>query len=66
MLSLGAVVIVLALALLNTLAYRTGITRVLGATIINTIFLQVKTTEMILDMRRTDLRPSRQIGAFPP
>ena len=59
MLSRGAVVIVLALALLTTLANRASITQVLGATIINTIFLQIKTTEMIVDMRRTDLRPSR-------
>ena len=59
MLSRGAVVIVLALALLTTLAYRASITQVLGANIINTIFLQIKTTEMIVDMRRTDLRPPR-------
>lgn len=60
----GATVIVPAPAFLSTLAYRAGITQVLGAPILDTISLAVKTAEMMVELRRTGLTPSRQIGAY--
>lgn len=60
----GASVIVPGPAFLATLAYRAGVTQVLGAPVLDTISLAVKTAEMQAELWRTGLRPSRRIGVY--
>jgi len=60
----GASVIIPGPAFFSTLAYRAGITQVLGAPVLDTISLAVKTAEMQADLWRAGLRPSRRIGVY--
>ncbi|MGE0314280.1 MAG: aspartate/glutamate racemase family protein [Lautropia sp.] len=60
----GASVIIPAPAFLSTLAYRAGITDVKGATVLDTIALAVKSAEMMVDLGRAGVRPSRRIGVY--
>lgn len=60
----GASVIVPGPAFLGTLAWRAGITQVLGAPVLDTISLAVKTAEMQAELWRRGLRPSRRIGVY--
>lgn len=60
----GASVIIPGPAFLSTLAWRAGITQVMGAPVIDTIALAVKTAEMMAELNRAGLTPSRRIGAY--
>jgi allantoin racemase len=60
----GASVIVPGPAFLSTLAYRAGITQIAGATVLDTISLAVKTAEMMADLRKAGVTPSRRIGVY--
>ena len=60
----GASVIIPGPAFLTTLAYRAGITHILKAPVLDTISLAVKTAEMMAELRRTGLGPSRRIGVY--
>ena len=60
----GASVIIPGPAFLATLAYRAGITQVLGAPILDTISIAVKTAEMMAELKRAGVSPSRRIGAY--
>jgi len=60
----GASVIIPAPAFLSTLAIRAGVTQVLGAPLLDTISLAVKTAEMEVGLWRAGMRPARRIGVY--
>lgn len=60
----GASVIVPSPAFLATLAYRAGLTQVQDALVLDTISVAVKTAEMLVDLRKIGIGPSRRIGVY--
>lgn len=60
----GASVIVPAPAFLATLANRAHLTEVDGALVLDTVSVAVKTAEMLVDLRRAGVGPSRRIGVY--
>lgn len=60
----GASVIVPAPAFLATLAHRAQLTSVDGALVLDTVSVAVKTAEMLVDLRRAGVAPSRRIGVY--
>ena len=60
----GASVIVPAPAFLATLAHRAELTAVDGALVLDTVSVAVKTAEMLVDLRRAGVGPSRRIGVY--
>ncbi len=60
----GASVIIPAPAFLATLAYRAGLTKIQDALVLDTISVAVKTAEMLVDLKRIGIEPSRRIGVY--
>lgn len=60
----GASVIVPGPAFLSTLAHRAALTQVDDALVLDTISVAVKTAEMLVDLRRAGVAPSRRIGVY--
>lgn len=60
----GASVIIPGPAFYATLAYRAGLKQVLGAPVLDTISLAVKTAEMMAELKRVGIEPSRRIGVY--
>jgi allantoin racemase len=60
----GASVIVPGPAFLSTLAWRAGVQDVLGAPVLDTISVAVKTAKLQADLFRNGMRPSRRIGVY--
>jgi Asp/Glu/hydantoin racemase len=60
----GASVIVPAPAFLATLANRAALTQVDGALVLDTVSVAVKTAEMLVDLRRAGVGPSRRNGVY--
>jgi len=60
----GASVIVPAPAFLATLAQRAGLTQVEDALVLDTVSVAVKTAEMLADLRKVGVAPSRRIGVY--
>ncbi len=60
----GASVIVPGPGFLATLAYRVGLTRIADALVLDTISVAVKTGEMLADLTKAGVGPSRRIGCF--
>ena len=60
----GASVIVPAPAFLATLAHRAALTQVDGALVLDTVSVAVKQAEMLVDLRKAGVAPSRRIGVY--
>lgn len=60
----GASVIILNPAFIAALAYKIGWTREEDAVILNPITALVKTAEMMVDLKKGGIEPSRQIGVY--
>ena len=60
----GASVIVPSPAFLATLAHRAGLTQVDDALILDTVSVAVKTAEMLVDLKKAGVAPSRRIGVY--
>jgi len=60
----GASVIVPAPAFLATLAHRAALTEVDGALVLDTVSVAVKQAEMLVDLRKAGVAPSRRIGVY--
>ena len=60
----GASVIVPAPAFLATLAHRASLTEVDGALVLDTVSVAVKQAEMLVDLRKAGVAPSRRIGVY--
>lgn len=60
----GASVIVPAPAFLATLAHRTSLTEVDGALVLDTVSVAVKQAEMLVDLRKMGVAPSRRVGVY--
>lgn len=60
----GASVIIPSPGFLATLAYRTGLSKIQGALVLDTISVAVKTAEMLVELRRIGVEPSRRIGVY--
>jgi len=60
----GASVIIPAPAFLATLANRAGLTQVDDALVLDTVSVAVKTAEMLVDLRKAGVGPSRRIGVY--
>jgi allantoin racemase len=60
----GASVIIPGPAFLGTLAYRAGLTKIQNALVLDTISVAVKTAEMLVDLKRIGIEPSRRIGVY--
>jgi hypothetical protein len=60
----GASVIVPGPAFYATLAHRAGLHQVEDALVLDTIAVAVKTGEMLEDLRRAGVQPSRRIGVY--
>lgn len=60
----GASVIVPGPAFLATLANRAGLTQVDDALVLDTVSVAVKTAEMLVDLRKAGVTPSRRIGVY--
>jgi Asp/Glu/hydantoin racemase len=60
----GASVIIPAPAFITTLAYRSGWTKIKDALVLDTISVAVKTAEMLVDLKKIGIEPSRCIGVY--
>jgi allantoin racemase len=60
----GASVIIPSPAFLATLAYRAGLTKIQDALVLDTISVAVKTAEMLADLKKIGVEPSRCIGVY--
>ena len=60
----GASVIIPGPAFLATLANRAGLTQVDDALVLDTVSVAVKTAEMLVDLRKAGVAPSRRIGVY--
>ncbi len=60
----GASVIVPSPAFLATLAHRAGLTSVDDALVLDTVSVAVKTAEMLVDLKKAGVGPSRRIGVY--
>lgn len=60
----GASVIIPGPAFLATLASRAGLTQVDDALVLDTVSVAVKTAEMLVDLRKAGVAPSRRIGVY--
>jgi len=60
----GASVIIPSPAFLTTLAYRAGLTKLQDALVLDTISVAVKTAEMLADLKKIGIEPSRRIGVY--
>ncbi len=60
----GASVIIPSPGFLATLAYRTKLTKVQDALVLDTVSVAVKTAEMLVDLRKIGIEPSRRIGVY--
>jgi len=60
----GASVIIPAPAFITTLAYRAGLTKIKDALLLDTISVAVKTAEMLVDLKKIGIEPSRCIGVY--
>jgi allantoin racemase len=60
----GASVIIPSPAFLSTLAYRAGLTKIKDALVLDTISVAVKTAEMLVDLKKIGIEPSRRIGVY--
>lgn len=60
----GASVLILSPAFINALAYRTGMTKLHGAVVLDTTSVAIKTAEMLADLKKIGIEPSRRIGVY--
>ncbi|MBI2727726.1 MAG: hypothetical protein HYX42_15910 [Polaromonas sp.] len=60
----GASVIIPSPAFIATLAHRSGITQIDGALVLDTVSVAVKRAEMLVDLRKAGVQPSRRIGVY--
>jgi allantoin racemase len=60
----GASVIIPSPAFIATLAHRSGITQLDGALVLDTVSVAVKRAEMLVDLRKAGVQPSRRIGVY--
>lgn len=60
----GASVIIPGPAFLATLAHRAGLTQVDGALVLDTVSVAVKTAEMLVELKKAGVGPSRRIGVY--
>jgi allantoin racemase len=60
----GASVIIPAPAFLTTLALRAGLTTINDALVLDTISVAIKTAEMLVDLKKIGIEPSRRIGVY--
>jgi len=60
----GASVIIPNPAFYAALAYRAGLTKVKDAVVLDTVSVAVKTAEMLVDLKKVGVEPSRQIGVY--
>lgn len=60
----GASVIIPGPAFLGTLAYRAGVNKIQNALVLDTISVAVKTAEMLVDLKKIGIEPSRRIGVY--
>ena len=60
----GASVIIPSPAFIATLAHRSGITQLEGALVLDTVSVAVKRAEMLVDLRKAGVQPSRRIGVY--
>ncbi len=60
----GASVIIPAPAFLATLAHRAGLTQIQDALVVDTVSVAVKTAEMLVDLKKVGIEPSRRIGVY--
>ena len=60
----GASVIVPSPGFLASLLYRTGVTKFKDALVLDTVSVAVKTAEMLVDLKKIGIEPSRRIGVY--
>ncbi|MFC1916050.1 aspartate/glutamate racemase family protein [Chloroflexota bacterium] len=60
----GASVIIPHPAFIATLAYKSGLTKLQDALVLDTISVAVKTAEMLVDLKKIGIEPSRRIGVY--
>jgi len=60
----GASVIIPNPAFIATLVHRAGLTKIQDALVLDTISVAVKTAEMLVDLKKIGIEPSRQIGVY--
>ncbi len=60
----GASVIVPNPTFYGSLAYRAGVTRIQDAVVLDTVAILIKTGEMMVDLKKVGMGPSRQIGVY--
>ncbi|MFC1930013.1 aspartate/glutamate racemase family protein [Chloroflexota bacterium] len=60
----GASVIIPSPGFLATLAYKSGLTEVQNALVLDTISVAVKTAEMLVDLKKIGIEPSRRPGIY--
>lgn len=60
----GASVIIPNPAFIATLVHRSGLTKIQDALVLDTISVAVKTAEMLVDLKKIGIEPSRRIGVY--
>lgn len=60
----GASVIIPSPAFIATLVHRAGVTQIQSALVLDTISVAVKTAEMLVDLKKIGVEPSRRIGVY--
>jgi len=60
----GASVIIPSPAFIATLVHRAGLTKIQDALVLDTISVAVKTAEMLVDLKKIGIEPSRRIGVY--
>jgi len=60
----GASVIIPSPAFIATLVHRAGLTKIQDALVLDTISVAVKTAEMLVDLKKIGIEPSRCIGVY--
>jgi allantoin racemase len=60
----GASVILPNPTYLATLAYKAGLSKIKDAVVLDTVTVAVKTAEMLVDLKKVGIEPSRQIGVY--
>jgi allantoin racemase len=60
----GASVILPNPTYLATLAYKSGLTKIKDAVVLDTVSVAVKTAELLVDLKKIGIEPSRRIGVY--
>jgi Asp/Glu/hydantoin racemase len=60
----GASVVIPSPAFLATLAYKAGLIKIQDALILDTVSVAVKTAELLVDLKKIGIEPSRRIGVY--